>query len=204
MTMLDTMLQRIPAERREAFLLSVHALNISPDSPDLVQAFLAVEALAPMLDAFTQANADLPGMMKAAGAEIVRGLADSIAAETTERISKEGIARIEAHAIALFAGMEQRLDATLQAFGDGTVSVTRSMDARTKEAVDRIESATSKVNIHAHDVKIHHERGVEFMAGVYKKLWIALGIAAVLGMIAMYGFDHGAGMFHALRGAMHR
>ena len=45
MSLLDELLERMPADRRESFLRRLHALNIAPDSPDLIQAVLATDAL---------------------------------------------------------------------------------------------------------------------------------------------------------------
>ena len=86
MSRIDDILGRLPAERREAFLRIVHDLDVRPDSPELAQAYLAVEALAPLLDEVRGASDDISTAMRAAASEIVGRMSRDIAAETTTAI----------------------------------------------------------------------------------------------------------------------
>lgn len=90
MTLLDQILARLPEERHRDFLRAVHALNVRPDSPDLVQAYLAIEALAPMLAEINYAKGDIIAGMRAAGTQIVKGLADDIVSQSVESFARGG------------------------------------------------------------------------------------------------------------------
>ena len=93
----DDILARLPADRREPFLQIVHDLAVPPDSPDLLQAYLAVEALAPLMDEVRAASNDISTAMRAAASEIVARMSRDIATQTTAAIKDAVQGEIVAH-----------------------------------------------------------------------------------------------------------
>ena len=80
----DRIVSRLPADRQRDFLTLIRDLNVH--DADLTQAYLAVEALAPMMAEINYAKGDIITGMRTAGAEIVSGLASDIADKSVEAI----------------------------------------------------------------------------------------------------------------------
>jgi hypothetical protein len=208
---LDRILARIPKERHESILRVAHDLNIPPDSIDLTQAYLAVEAVSPLLDEMRKIAADLPTAMKASGIEIVRGLSDKIASETTKQIADTGIAILRARTDEFFAASGNQLVQTLAQFGNGCADALQSLDARTNLAAGRIEDAAGKSERAAEKVGSEGHHGANQMraAGDEVRIWwkdhvgrlflIAIAMCMALAMASSgltYYFGY-KGIYHA-------
>ncbi len=181
MSLTDDIMARLPEDRREPFLRIIHTLHIAEDSPDLVQAYLAVEALTPMLAEINYAKGDIIYGMRAAGVDIVSTLAADIADKSVEAI-KSGIAgEITQTILPAMQAVSSAHAATLQkqavAFGGAAVA-----------AAKRLETTTQQISTAAMDVRnqaaalqrLHHRT---FLA---KFAW-AVGISIIVAIITLAG-----------------
>lgn len=175
----DDILARLPADRREPFLQIVHDLAVPPDSPDLVQAYLAVEALGPLLDEVRGACDDISTAMRAAASEIVGRMSTDIAAETTQAI-KDGVQD------EIVANLSAQHDVALQAHD------------RARRAVENLEGelASHLSRIAAKSVSSLQQHGVLLPIGVL--------VLAFLLLVQIGGGDrisYGLGVSHERKAA---
>lgn len=171
MSVLDSVLSRIPEGRREDFLRVVHALNVRPDSPDLVQAYLAVEALAPILETAKTMSADLPEAMRSAGLEIVRGLATDVRSETV-------------------AGMREDLHAEFASYRKQIADTANSALSQFREytgaQVQHVGDAAQQVYNEAHALSLIHNS----LAQHFSRAWAIVCTVAALSLLVGGGSSY--------------
>jgi hypothetical protein len=100
MSALDSILERMPVDRRQSFIRTVHAYGIAEDSPDLIQAAIASEAVDGVLsgvraerEKIERALESMPEALKAAASPIASSIADSVRESFVDTTHDE-IARI--------------------------------------------------------------------------------------------------------------
>jgi hypothetical protein len=181
-SLIDRVLKHIPQNRRSEFLRVVHELNIPPDSPDLVQAFLATESVSSIMDTFraecavtldfmreerekmAETASALPDGLRSAGAEIVKGLAQDVAGEAVEAIKTSTVTYMTKAA-------QVASDAITDAHSDLSVSISSLAQAASKAISDHRAAADTL-----------HDEGRAALAAVKRFQWTRLGweVAALL------------------------
>jgi hypothetical protein len=150
---LDRILARLPKERHQDFLHVVHDVNVRPDSPDFTQAYLAVEALSPMLDEIRKLASSFPDGMKAAAGEILRGIRPQleavvrdIATETgsAARNAVIGVVREDMHE--LVTASAEHLGRTLRLHEDGVRKMQEQIDKSSAEGLHAAKQMRDAAN----------------------------------------------------------
>ena len=180
-SILDQILERIPEERHRDFLRVVNLLNVRPDSPDLVQAYLATEAMAPVFvamrserSAIEKTAAQLPAALRGASAEIALAIAD--------RVRDGVVAAVAEHA------QEAIARAVVTQIGPIRANVLES--AKTWQSnVDALQKLTAAS---AAQVDAHHQ----LLAATRRAMVWALGLAFLCGSVIGAFGAHLAGVIH--------
>jgi hypothetical protein len=141
MSALDAILERMPAERRQSFVRTIHAHAIPEDSPDLIQAAIASEAVDGVVaniraerEKFERLSESLPDALRAAAAPIAASIAESVREEFVA-ITSDEIARI----ITDLSAEQTKSAATLLADARKAVDSAAAIPAKANAAVLRLE-----------------------------------------------------------------
>ena len=96
MSTLDKIPDRMGPDEQTKFLKIVRECNMAPDSPDLIQAYLASSAMSAILDglaverkAFEEAMNDLPTVIRLVGTDVAMAIGDNISKNIKESVVRD-------------------------------------------------------------------------------------------------------------------
>lgn len=207
-TALHDVLSHLPEAQRADYSRLCAKYNLEENAAEIIGAAIILEAVGARVDSalsamdqrlaeFEKASGDLPNGLRAAGAEIVRDLASDIASATVHAVCQA----VERDVQTMLQICERQLATHL---GEHSKTVTNLLGVHEEAAKDigkSIDAAGDRLNVHAHDMKIHHASAQSFMRGVFGRLWAVILASVVLSGTFVYAFDH-APIFHGVRAAI--